>query len=376
MIGRSDLGIVADDLTGACDTAACFSTAQSVIEVFADLKRSRGRPDTLSVYNTQSRLKSIDECKALMREAALFIEKKRIVLKKIDTAFRGRVGAELEALSTALGIRSIVVAPAIPRIGRTTRGGMQYDNGVPIDETPYSKDPVSPVDSADILELIRRTGDVRCDVMDAETESDLDGIVEKGLREPRVIFAGSLGLAEALAGRIEKARTPPREAAPAERVLVLCGSRYERSRVQIETVRDVYGVNPLDLSPTNGASPNACAFDRYGIGVLRLMAGEVPPEAAASDLSKWFADSILGFLKESRPDALVIIGGETAYRVVHALGVGVLRVFGRISDVTPFGVIGDGDFQGCRFATKGGSVGTDDSIVDAVRYLRGERRSE
>ena len=66
---------------------------------------------------------------------------KRIVFKKIDTGLRGPIGAELagllEGLRNSGNDWSCVVAPAAPSIGRTTRDGMQYENGTPIDEARY-----------------------------------------------------------------------------------------------------------------------------------------------------------------------------------------------------------------------------------------------
>jgi uncharacterized protein YgbK (DUF1537 family) len=374
MIKPSDLGIIADDLTGACDAAACFTAAQGVIEVFIDPNHAHISRIKLTVLNTQSRLKSVGECRALMREVAKFVKDRHIIFKKIDTAFRGPVGAELEALSGALGIKRIVVAPAIPRIGRTTRGGVQYDRGIPIHRTPYSKDPASPVDSANVLELIHKTGEVQCEVMDAETDLDLKRVVEEGIRESKILFVGSLGLADALAERVEKRETQRENFPSAIRVLIVCGSRYEQSRVQIENAAIRYNAKPIEVVPPFKGGAELRGFNRSGIAILCLSPGNGPPEdAAAPGLLSGFTESILDFMKASRPDALGMVGGETSYHLLHALNAGVLRVFGRISEVMPFGAIADGDLRGCLFATKGGSVGTDDSIAEMIRYFKGER---
>ena len=53
-----------------------------------------------------------------------------IVLKKIDTALRGHLGAELDAAIAAAGAAEAFVLPAIPRVGRTTVGGEQRIDGV------------------------------------------------------------------------------------------------------------------------------------------------------------------------------------------------------------------------------------------------------
>ena len=71
------------------------------------------------------------EARTILSGVAKRLRDRRVIFKKIDTAFRGPVGAELEGLLAVLGPRAVVVAPAIPRIGRVTRGGDQYVDGYP-----------------------------------------------------------------------------------------------------------------------------------------------------------------------------------------------------------------------------------------------------
>jgi hypothetical protein len=124
----------------------------------------------LTVYNTQSRIKSLSECKDIVKGVGRLLNEKTVIFKKIDTALRGQVGAELEALIESVGSRKVFVAPAFPRIGRTTHNGVQCEFGVPIDQKDFVDDPVTPVVSADIRKVIADTTTIEFEIYDAEAQ--------------------------------------------------------------------------------------------------------------------------------------------------------------------------------------------------------------
>ena len=88
------------------------------------------------MINTQTRLLSAQDSYEILKSIGSRLAEKKIIFKKIDTALRGQVGAELQGLLDGVGEKTgsweIIVAPAIPKIGKTTRDGLQYDDGVPI----------------------------------------------------------------------------------------------------------------------------------------------------------------------------------------------------------------------------------------------------
>ena len=56
MFATTDLGFVADDLTGACDVAACFAPTAGPVGVCLSLDSPFVGGPALQVVNTQSRL--------------------------------------------------------------------------------------------------------------------------------------------------------------------------------------------------------------------------------------------------------------------------------------------------------------------------------
>src|SRR5262249_24010716 len=155
--------------------------------------------------------------------------------KKIDTGLRGPLGAEIDAALDAPGAPRAFVLPAIPEVGRTTVGGEQLVDGVPVHHTAFAHDPHNPVRYArvaTVIEATRRRSAAGIDleewrrpegiaaaldgcrapvvVIDAETDDDLSRCVGALLAWPRpLLLVGSIGVARALR------RALPLESGPA-----------------------------------------------------------------------------------------------------------------------------------------------------------------
>jgi uncharacterized protein YgbK (DUF1537 family) len=327
------------------------------------------------VINAQSRLLPPEAGRAVFEQIGRSLTGKSVIFVKVDSALRGPVGAELEGLIQAVGRRRVIVAPAIPRIGRTTQGGRQYDQGVPIDQTAYASDPVSPIRSANLAELLGQTGHVDCSICDAETDEDLDRIVDQVLNGSELVLVGSLGLAGALLRRVEK---QPSEAGSwrtirgARRPLLVCGSMYARTQTQIQYAVAQHRARVLDI-PAGEA--HSCGQPAAADGLPLIVRLHPRPAAASacppSTILPRFAGVVRQLVGQLRPDGLGIIGGETAVHFLNALEVGCVVVYGRACEVIAYGAMEDGSMQGCRLVTKGGSVGPEDAVVQMMDHLLG-----
>ncbi len=96
------LVIIADDLTGALDTAAPFAARGLRTEVVLDLDAVRvaldGLPDVLSI-NLASREMSAEAARSAMRRIVERLPLGMRLFKKVDSRLKGHVAAELDALS-------------------------------------------------------------------------------------------------------------------------------------------------------------------------------------------------------------------------------------------------------------------------------------
>jgi len=370
MLKFSDIGILADDLTGACDAAACFAPGNGPIAVLVSREHRDVHSVIRTVINTQSRLMKPEEARAVLRSLGKQLSGKQVIFKKIDSALRGPVGAELAGLIEGLGERTIILAPAIPGICRTTKNGFIYDSGVPIHQTPYAGDAASPVGFAHIEQILSLTGEIQCEIPDAESDEDLRRIAEQSLRNIPVVFAGSIGLADALAHMVEFNRWNAM-VRPACRVVIVCGSFYSRAREQIQAAADHFGTHVLAVGGTTPVNSRIIHQEKEMPAIIRLNYNGIEQDRMPSGFISIITGKVSEMIREIKPDGLGIIGGETAFHLLRSLGTTRMDVYDRIGEVMTSGILYDGFLTGCRFVTKGGSVGSTDAVVRMIHHLKG-----
>src|SRR5215203_6148449 len=203
------IAVIADDLTGAADTGVQFVHAGYRAAVF--FRATEMVADDLDAvsFDTDSRAMPAGFAAKRVLDAARVARGARIVYKKLDSTLRGNVAAELAAALGGARRERVVVAPAFPAAGRTTVGGIQRVNGVPVEETEMANDPNTPVSEAHVpsmladtfssvgalgvedhadLELARKTlEDCECVVADAERDADLETLV-RAVPDPALLF--------------------------------------------------------------------------------------------------------------------------------------------------------------------------------------------
>ena len=259
------VAIIADDLTGAADTGVQLVRAGYRTAVF--FRATEVLADDLDavVFDTDSRTMPTGFAAKRVVDAAHAARGARIIYKKLDSTLRGNVAAELAAAMGAARRASAIVAPAFPAAGRTTVGGTQLVNDIPVHETEMGNDPRTPVREAHVPTMLadafssvgtlkvddlaaperfRRTlEDNECVVVDAERDEDLVALVRAVPDPASVLWAGSAGLALALgsvypgphAGEAGVLRTPARP------VLVVIGSLSGVAREQLMRLVEEYG---------------------------------------------------------------------------------------------------------------------------------------
>jgi len=183
--------VIADDLTGALDTGVQFAQRGARVCVATT-------PDTnvedcdVVVVNTGSRHDAPDLAASKVRTAIRCFREAQMFYKKTDSVLRGNIASELAAFREELG--PVAFVPFYPKQGRTTVKGIQYVNGVPVDQSSFRNDPLNPVLESDINKLLSGTSDIT--VYSGETDEDLVAIA-KVLRQTGQIrvTAGCAGFA-------------------------------------------------------------------------------------------------------------------------------------------------------------------------------------
>jgi uncharacterized protein YgbK (DUF1537 family) len=403
--------VIADDLTGASDTGVqLVSAGYRTAVTFWGMTTHEPETGTLDavVRDTDSRTLDADLAAQRVYDVGCEIAQANLVYKKIDSSLRGPIAAELAAALEATGRERIVLAPAFPRLGRTTVDGMQLLNGTPVHTTELARDPLTPVteshlptllgqtfasmvslsrnDLADSETVRRKLNSASVVIVDASTDDDLLRLTKAVLNPESVLWAGSAGLATALSQAYPgptSSRCDRRRAY--RRILVVVGSISSTSRKQVaylEQTADVLVValHVHDTAPATVQSEIARVVEIAQAGltteqaVVLTTALNTSANHGRDTLAKIFAaalaDVTAALSVEGLVEALVLTGGDTAAHIARRLGAEGISLEKELVPGVPIGtLIGRHPY---RVITKAGAFGQPDTLSVAVRSLRQE----
>jgi uncharacterized protein YgbK (DUF1537 family) len=389
------VAIIADDLTGAMDVAGPFAARGQPTWVVVDDRACTPQQCHGAVVvsiNTASRHLPADQAARRVHDAAvrLIPAGTGIVIKKIDSTLRGNVAAETLAMMDALGRRNAIVAPAFPGQGRTVRDGIVHVHGVPLAQTNFARDALSPPPLAPLREVFRsaapamrtasvpaagpfelavRAGDRMAAVVDSESDQDLAKTVSTLVgRLDACVLVGSAGIAAAVAEVCLERGARPETPAVQDEVLVMVGSRAEQSIEQAALLAQQHEAD-MALAP-NGRLTDERAF---AVAARTLIARAVPgpdgQEGNAEAVAAEMARNAVRLLQTRPIGALVATGGDTAVAILQALGQPALQVMGDLMPGIPYGRIRVAG-RPVWLVTKAGGFGTREALCEIVDRLR------
>jgi uncharacterized protein YgbK (DUF1537 family) len=385
------VAIIADDLTGAADTGVQLARAG-----YRTAVAFRGAPIPPSedldavALDTDSRAMPPGFAAKRVISAARAVRDAPILYKKLDSTLRGPVAAELSAALGVSGRERAIVAPAFPAAGRTTADGVQLVRGVPVHETEARDDPRTPVreghlptllaaafpsvvslgtgDLVDPATVRRALDEAVCVVADAASDEDLEALVRAVPDPDQVLWAGSAGLAVALAAVYPgpNAATPP-PSAPARRVLVVVGSLSGVARRQLQALEEHGWAAVPVVAGRPGEALEAARAALAGGACAALHSAEDRDASDAGAVVGTLAEAAAALSEEGLFDALVLTGGETAVGVARRLGAVGVRLAGEVEPGIPVGtLIGPRPYG---VVTKAGAFGEAGTLVGAVETL-------
>jgi uncharacterized protein YgbK (DUF1537 family) len=363
--------IIADDLTGAMDAAGPFAARGIATWVAAcpdDCEaRELSGAQVVSV-NTESR--HLDAVAAAARVAHCFGRVGGadfpIVVKKIDSTLRGNVVAETLALLRVTAKAGTLVAPAFPAQGRTTRDGRVYVRGVPLEDTAFARDALSPAMAIPPERAFAQAG-VTVAVRDAESDADLDALVA-GLARDRSapLVVGSAGITSALARAMAvggKVGPPP---AVTGRLVFVVGSRAQASREQVARLE---ADGALVVPAPNGIPGSTPVLAGNRAIVLVAVPDASGREGDAGDVARALATHGLALARQPGTGALVATGGDTAIAVLRASGNAALAVGGELlPGIACARLLLDG--KPLWLVTKAGGFGDPEALREIGRRLQ------
>lgn len=306
------VNIVADDITGACDTGVAFPGAVVSLGPHAPAAE-------VTVFSTDSRNDLPEVAAAKVRALRQRMPVADLVYKKIDSTMRGNVREEVAAFDAA----AVVVCPAFPDQGRTVVDGRALPAGI---------------------DLRAMFGD---SVRDAASNGDLREIASDALAQrPIPLLVGSAGLARELA-RLLGSGPIAAPASPGDGAPILCiGSTHPATLTQVD---------------------HLLAQSRAGYELWRIDS----QKPSATQL-RMLRDCV----RPRKTGGLFLCGGDTALLVLQTLEARAIRLEAELSPGIPLGRIVGGAGDGLAVVTKSGGFGGPDALLRAVDLLSGESRRE
>jgi D-threonate/D-erythronate kinase len=405
--------IIADDLTGAADSAVQFRQVgfSAMMLVHPASHRSawpRAQVVSLSLNTRDASPIAVRHIWERQAPTIRALAQDALVYHKIDSTLRGHPALEVRLLLDCLGAASAIVVPAFPKLGRHTVEGVHRVYGVPLAETEYSRTRRRSQPTSHLPDLLMAGDDVRpihlpwqvidggvevvaqwfrerldepCRLItaDAADERHLDILTQAVLPlVGRVLLVGSAGWAERLAracqGLLADMPTGPG-------ALGVVGSLSAVATRQVEAASQA-GVSVVQwASPSAHAMLGDTAHDWQSV-VHTLAAGRSvlvwtnpgDPRAAVRSAGprvlRTVADRVRALLSTTPVSGLMIVGGDTAQAVFRALHAAGLVLAGEVAPGVPYGRLLHGPFAGLPTATKAGGFGADTVLEEGLKFLQ------
>jgi D-threonate/D-erythronate kinase len=353
------LCILADDLTGALDSAVDFVSQTAAVNVVyaphasRDQKHLMALADAGSGFAIATGTRECDPSQASIHIKSFIpiLARADCAFKKIDSLLRGPWAAEIAACWQSGQWDYCVIAPAFPELGRITRAGAQWMVDAQGEWQIACSDIVAVLGDYGIdAELVDAPQGLRkgvC-VVNALEQDELNRLVALREHGSRILWCGSAGLSSALAGQAllsdTRLKTP---------VLGLFGSDHAVTQSQIEACGFVHE----RLAPSQAANGHAqsAKLHEHGAAFISLALDEgLRRDDAARIIAETFGQLVRAI---DRPETLIVAGGETLQSLFPLLQIEGLKLVGKVAPGVPRSVIIGGPWAGVEVISKSGAFG-------------------
>ncbi|KJS87621.1 MAG: hypothetical protein JM58_03680 [Peptococcaceae bacterium BICA1-8] len=422
--------IIADDLSGACDTAVQFSNSgyRTIVLNKIDNLQSLGSRFSAVAITTNSRDTSSSQAKDKVKDACQFLKNKTnpTIYKKIDSTWRGNIGAELEVLIKELDLKFALICSAYPKNKRVGLGGYLLVDGQLLHHTPMAKDPASPIKEGYLPNLLQKQTNLPVEhidlqliekgplevekyitekiekngqclfIADAIEESHLDTLALLSKENlPRHIFTGSAGLSAAILR--QKKNDTKENLLP---VLTVIGSVHPNSNLQVDEMIKKLGIKEIYIPWQNLINYTASSLNDLTVEAInKLNSGEdlvirtsrtvndvdlaksegnklgLSSLEIANTISQGLQKVMADILGKVRISGLMVTGGATALQLLEATNAEGIEVEEEIEPGVPIGKIVGGILDGLSIITKAGGFGSRNVFCNGTDILKQKERA-
>lgn len=408
------LGVVADDFTGAIDIAGNLCDAGLSTTIITDLTAfTHGDADSVRdiaadavVVALKTRTAPVEQAVADTLAAASRLRAlgcDRLYFKycsTFDSTPRGNIGPVTDALLELTDAPYTMMVPSFPDAGRTVHHARLSVNGVPLHDTSMRDHPLTPMLDDDLIRLLSpqtrhpvgavpvevvrdgrgavrealeshaRAGR-RLIVVDAVTNDDLATIAHDTAGLPLVTGGSGLALGMATGAARPAPASAPDGVLQGKRAAIV-GSASSASRRQIATATLALEVRDLPLTSDARTAELEHAQQTWRAhqpAIFTSVRTLDDVQQGASESVEAAAVALATALVEAGVTQLAIGGGETSGATVQGLGITRLDIGPRISTGVSW-AFAQRDQAPLALALKSGNFGEGDFFVNCWEALR------
>lgn len=432
ILRKANIIVIADDLTGANDTGVQFTEVGLSTRVMFSNQglNTEQMTDDVIVVDTDSRADDPQEAYCKVYNIAKIIREsdRNLLFKKVDSTLRGNLGYEIDAILDIYPEKVAFIAPAFPKIGRTTVQGIHYINGCQLSETELANDLKTPVTNSYIPSVLQaqtnkkvgliKLKDIRQGtsfvleklnrlisqktkiiVFDAESDDDLKTIVNTGMKlEHMPLWVGSAGLAtylsQCLSPRVPKEKSNSERNKQLIPALIISGTMNSITQKQIQCLVETDKAIEYVLPTFSLIQDSRKELEQYIQGVLDSLSKNNDviirtdvSEKTREEIQKYMSEEQLSFVTigqriadalgyiskkivdQAKVRGLILTGGDTAASVCHYLNGEGLLIENEVEPGIPLTRLIGGSSKGLSVITKAGAFGSKQALVKAIKHL-------
>jgi uncharacterized protein YgbK (DUF1537 family) len=265
----------------------------------------------------------------------------KTIFKKIDSALRGHILPEVNALCEYIPVEKVFILPANPETGRTIENGIYRINGQPLHLTAFANDPDFPAQTSVVREILRLTqNDIGIEIVTPDILHQDDyqkyaqnlKIKNQKSKIENLHVGGSLFFEACLQAYFPSAKPDVVASQPVRKesgILMICGSTHEASKKFIRENRTFRRleipsgfVEELLEEPENlrvWITDAVFIFNQHQklIITVKNESGSLAPSEKVKEL---LAKITAELIDRCTVDELLIEGGATASACLQAAG--------------------------------------------------------
>ncbi|MBP1934568.1 four-carbon acid sugar kinase family protein [Ammoniphilus resinae] len=391
------IAIIADDLTGALDSAVYFGKEGYPTVCYLEWGEktiSTLSPSEVTVFNTNSRNLPEEQLESCLKPYIDWSSSAKIWFKKIDSTLRGHIGRELEIFIQQLKPDAVLVSPAYLDTGRTVNQGSLFVYGVPLEKTELAYDLPDDCRTSQLVKRFSYKSNIKMkhmnrteywnkqSIMDTIETALLQGInvfsfdmihqedeallIEIGTKlqttGKKILWCGSAGLAKALAHSLPSKLKSSLSLLINHSRLWIIGSRKMISHQQAneliqKTSAAVLLISGNSLTTEQQLKIKLAVEEKKDIvlySAIEETSSECKPEIAQHLAQA--ARNILE-LYRTKINYIILVGGDTGSIFLQTIGGNTIHIIGEIEDAVPCSRVITNDHHEFILITKGGSIG-------------------